>query len=52
MAKKRHEIEVMDYVVKIIGESKLMMKDLPTQDWIHQLKTIRTINALHNKTIK
>jgi glycosidase len=38
---------VMDYVVNHWGIEHWMMKDLPTQDWIHQFENYkRIINAL------
>jgi hypothetical protein len=44
--KKRHEIKTM---LLIIGNRTLMMKDLPTQDWIHQFENYtQTNHKRHN----
>ena len=40
---------VMDYVTNHWGESHWMMKDLPTQDWIHQFETFTQTN--HRRTV-
>ncbi len=40
---------VMDYVTNHWGESHWMMKDLPTQDWIHQFENFTQTN--HRRTV-